>query len=469
MATFTRAVALLALAAPLAWAQAGPSPFISENAPRLALTHVRVIDGSGAAARPDQTIVLDHGRIAAVGGPSTAIPAGAKVLDLAGDTVIPGLVGMHEHLFYPAGNGSYNEQAFSFPRLYLAGGVTTIRTAGNLEGYADLGIKHAIDSGAAPGPEIFPTAPYMEGSPAAGVQMHPLADAAEARAFVNYWSSVGADNYKAYMHITHAELGAAIAAAHALHHKITGHLCTVGFREAAALGIDNLEHGLVVDTEFVPGKQTDQCPAQNTTFATNSKLDITGPEVQAMIHDLVARHVAVTSTLPVFETFVPNRPPLQTRVLNVLIPEARTQYLTYRIRVASNAKSVWPVLFQKEMQFERAFVAAGGVLMAGLDPTGGGGVIAGFGDQREVELLVEAGFTPEQAIHIATMNGATYLGIADRVGSIARGKQADLVVIHGDPSQRIADIENVVTVFKKGIGYDSAKLIASVRDSVGLH
>ncbi|MGH9482020.1 MAG: amidohydrolase family protein [Terriglobales bacterium] len=460
-------IALLSLSA-LALAQQGPQAYVSVQAQVVALTHARVIDGAGGPALPDQTLVIENGRIAAL-APGAAAPAGAKVLDLSGDTVLPGLVGMHEHMFYPVGNGLYGEQGYSFPRLYLAGGVTTIRTTGSIEGYADLNLKREIDAGGAVGPEIFPTAPYLEGFPPLGLQLHPLRDAAEARAFVNYWAGAGADNFKAYMHITPAELAAAIAAAHARGLKLTGHLCSVGFREAAALGIDDLEHGFVVDTEFVPDKQPGQCPAQNLTFATNAKLDIESPEVQATIHDLIQRHVALTSTLVIFETFVPNRPPLQNRVLDVLTPEARVQYLEGRIRTAANPNSVWPVLFKKEEQFERDFARQGGLLLAGLDPTGGGGVVAGFGDQRELELLVEAGFTPEQAIQIYTQNGARYLGIADRVGTIAVGRQADLIVVRGDPSARIADIENVVTVFKRGVGYDPAKLIAAARDSVGMH
>ncbi len=125
-------------------------------------------------------------------------------------------------------------------------------------------------------------------------------------------------------------------------------------------------------------------------------------------------------------------------------------------------------LFKKELEFELAFAKAGGLLLAGPDPTGNGGVLPGFGDQREVELLVEAGFTPVEAIKIATMNGATYLGQQDHIGSIAAGKQADLVLIKGDPSKKIEDIENVETVFKDGVGYDSQKLIESVRGQVGI-
>ena len=131
-------------------------------------------------------------------------------------------------------------------------------------------------------------------------------------------------------------------------------------------------------------------------------------------------------------------------------------------------QSVYATLFPKGMALERAFARAGGLLIAGTDPTGGGGVIPGYSNQRQLELLVEAGFTPLEAIRIGTLNGATYLGREARVGSIAAGKQADLVVIDGDPSTTIADVRKVETVFKQGVGYDPAKLIASVSGKVGL-
>ena len=176
------------------------------------------------------------------------------------------------------------------------------------------------------------------------------------------------------------------------------------------------------------------------------------------------------------EVEVPGRPAIQRRVLDALAPEAQTHFLSNKARMADTARlqklyksDVSPAgaALKKEMQFEREFSKAGGLLLAGLDPTGIGGVIAGFGDQREVELLVEAGFTPLEAIHIATYNGAQYLGDAERVGTLAPGKQADLIVVKGDPSQKIEDIENIEIVFKDGVGYDSAKLIESVRGTVG--
>ena len=444
--------------------------YVRVDAPVVALTHVRVIDGTGDAPKDDQTIVISGDKIQSIAASmSAAPPAGAQVLDLNGYSVIPGLVGMHEHMFYPSGNVPiYNEMGFSFPRLYLAAGVTTMRTGGSVEPYTDLEIKSEIDSGRMPGPEMRVTGPYLEGSGSFTPQMHQLVDAADARKTVNFWADQGATSFKAYMHITRAELAAAIEEAHKRGIKVTGHLCSIGFREAAALGIDNLEHGLLVDTEFNPGKKPDKCDDLETN-PTLAKLDLESAPVKAMIQDLVEHHVAITSTLPVFETFVPNRPPVDDRVLNALLPQARIDYLATRARIGASANSGEAVLLKKEMDFERAFVKAGGLLIAGEDPTGYGGDLAGFGDWREAELLVEAGFTPLEALRIYSANGAQFLGESDRIGTLAAGKAANMIVVHGDPSKNIADIEKTEIVFKEGVGFDSQKLIDAVNGAVGLH
>ena len=452
--------------------------YIKYDAPVVALTHVRVIDGTGEAAREDQTIVISKGKIQQVTSASAAnVPSDAQVLDLHDYTVIPGLVGMHDHMFYPMGNGIFGEMGYSFPRLYLAGGVTTVRTTGSLEPYTDLELKKTIDAGETPGPKMHVTGPYLEGKGSWALQMHQLTGPDDAVKTVNFWVDQGVDNFKAYMFITREVLGAAIQAAHKRGVKVTGHLCAVTFREAADLGIDDLEHGFFVDTEFVADKKPDQCPEKAEDPLALAKLDANSGPMHDTIQYLIQHHVAMTSTLPVFEMgSFSGRPTMQKRVLDALSLEARNAVLANRVR-SSDANllrqrygsdvSPFGAAFKKEEEFEYAFSKAGGLLLAGLDPTGMGGVIAGFGDQREVELLVESGFTPVEAIHIATYNGAQYLGDLDRVGTIAAGKQADLVVIKGDPSKKIDDIENVETVFKDGIGYDSAKLIDSVRGVVG--
>jgi imidazolonepropionase-like amidohydrolase len=473
MRSLVRALLLLAVSSTALAQRPSLSPevrsFVSVDDSVIALVGARVIDGTGAGAKADQTIIIANGVIRVVGDRgATPVPAGAKTIDLAGRSVLPGFVMVHEHMFYPAGNALYSSQVYSFPRLYLAGGATTVRTGGSMHPFADINLKRWIDAGIVPGPKMDVTGPYLDG-PAPGLyQFHELTGPDDARRMVQFWADQGATSFKAYTHITRAELQAVVAEAHTRGLKVTGHLCSVTFAEAAALGIDNLEHGLVVNSQFAAGKQPDRCPSQQAVQASVMALDLGGAEAQGLIRDLVAKQVAITSTLTVFETFAPRRPPIPQRVLDAMLPEARLQYLRRRAAIGDSPDTSWTVLLRKEMQFEHAFAKAGGTLLVGTDPTGYGGVVAGFSNQRAVELLVESGFTPLEAIRIATLDGARFLGRADKVGSIAAGKQADLVVVRGDPSTTIADVERVELVFKDGIGYDPQRLIASAAGLVGL-
>jgi imidazolonepropionase-like amidohydrolase len=448
----------------------------------VALRHVEIIDGTGAAPRTDQTLIIADGRIAALGpASSTVIPGGALVRDYAGYAVLPGLVGLHDHLFYTASRETQrnspagvepgfvvNEIPYSAPRLYLAAGVTTLRTTGSIEPYTDLKVRSRIEAGAMPGPHLDLTAPYLEGHGSAFAQMHELAGPEEAEKFVDYWAESGMNSFKAYINITRAELAAAVAAAHRHGLRVTGHLCSVSWPEAIAAGIDDFEHGPVyTDSEFVPGRQPDRCPERDALQASWRAKKVSDPDVARLIRSLVEHHVAVTSTLPVFELLVPGRPPAQRRALNAMSTAARESYLTYRALLDSTDTTPGK-LFRTEMDFEHAFAAAGGLLLAGPDPTGAGGVLPGFGDQREIELLVEAGFTPLQAIEIGTENGARFLDRDGDIGTVAVGKRADLVLVHGDPAARIQEIENVEVVFKDGLGYDPQRLLEAVHGQVGI-
>jgi imidazolonepropionase-like amidohydrolase len=468
------AVSLLVVALPLAAQQQEQGrPTLSENtrrfvsvdAPIVALTNVRVVDGTGAAPAEGQTIVIRDGKIAAV-GPSASVrpPQGAQVMDLGGHTVIPGIVGLHDHTFYTTSARSIQISS-SAPRLYLASGVTTIRTTGSMSPYAELNLKKAIDGGQAPGPFMYVTGPYITGQGGGGMASVLTPD--EARRLVAYWAEEGVSWLKFYTAIDRASMRAAIDEAHKRGVKTTGHLCSVSFREAVALGIDNLEHGLFVNTDYDPAKQPDRC-AQGS-MAKLATLDLNSEPVRATIREMTAKNVAMTSTLAVFELFVPNRPPLEQRVLDAMSPEVRSEYLQSRALLAQPGSfGISPVVFKKAQEFDVAFVRAGGLLAAGVDPTGNGGALPGYGDQRNYELLIEAGFTPVETVQIMTSNGAKVLGGADRFGTITAGKRADLVVIRGNPVATPAEIRNVVTVFKEGVGYDSAKLIESVRGAVGV-
>jgi len=455
--------------------------YVKFDSPVIAITHARVIDGTGAAARNDQTIVIRNGKIESVG--IANVPSDAKVIEGSGRSVMPGLVDMHGHMFYTAGNvyhpdGSLamggitlNEMFYTYPRLYLAAGVTSVRTTGSIEPYTDLNLKKWIDRGMVPGPKMDVTSPYMEGEGTMFPQMHEFTSPADAQKTAAYWADEGVTSFKAYMNITRAELKAVIDEAHRRGLKVTGHLCSVTSREAAALGIDNLEHGpIAVDTEFVPNKVPDKCPPFMDMLNAQANIDVNGAAVQQITRDVIQHHVAVTSTLSVYELDVPSHLRLRKEVTDAMLPESLASYMAARSHAGGDPR--WLMRLQKEMQWERAFYKAGGKLLAGSDPTGVGAILggdlAGYGMQRELELLVEAGFTPLEAIHIATQTNADFLDHGDHIGTIAPGKQADLIIIAGDPSASIANIEKVETVFKDGIGYDPAKLIDSVRGMVGL-
>jgi imidazolonepropionase-like amidohydrolase len=337
-----------------------------------------------------------------------------------------------------------------------------------MEPYTDLEVKARIERGAVPGPKIHLTAPYLEGSPAVIAQLHPVDSPADAAQLVTFWAGKGFTSFKLYMHLPRDAARAAIDAAHARGLQVTGHIGALTYRDAAELGIDNLEHGFYAATDFVRGKKPDEIPNPAATAGSIDALDVDGPEATALIQLLVAKHVAITSTLPVFEASVPGRPILSARELDCLSPTARENYVRTWARVNGPNDGRALATWKKMLALEKKFYAAGGLLVAGSDPTGYGATIAGHGSLREVELLVEVGLTPVEAIQVASYNGARLLGIEKDVGSIEPGKAADLFVVAGDPSRTISEIRNIETVFKDGVGYDAKKLLDSVKGCVGI-
>jgi len=414
------------------------------DVPVVVLRHIRIIDGTGAPAKEDQTLVIEAGRIRAVGNGEIDTPEGARTLDLAGRTVLPGLVMLHEHLQYNVSDELTHPEHFSFPRLYVAYGVTTIRTAGTDFPYMDLNLKRRIDAGSVPGPEIHLTSPFLsgEGDPFLGAKI--VRDPEEARRAVRYWAAEGFTSFKAYQWISKDALAAIIDEAHRLKLPVTAHLRSVTCREAAEMGIDNLEHG------FGP------CIRRT---ADGLEPDPNGPRAQALVRTLVERKVVLTATpAHMWE-------PLSDLGRELLDPSARDRY----VRVLSTRPPPpTPSRPSLDGQLLLAFARAGGRLVLGSDPgCCGGGRFAGFTDHEAVELLVKVGFTPLDVIRIATLNGATFLGIQDRTGSIQAGKEADLLIVRGNPAERIEDIDNVEMVFTNGIAYDPQTLLSKVKGEVG--
>lgn len=441
------------------------SQYIKYEQGTIALENVTIIDGTGSPSKPGQTILIEDRRIAAVGpAGEVAIPEGTERIDFTDHTVIPGLIGLHDHTFYTT---SLREIQLNFtaPMLYLASGVTTIRTTGSIAPYAELSLKRTIDRGAAVGPKIFATGPYMTGGTALSNEAK-LNSAEDARRVVKYWAEEGVSWFKAYTLISKEELGAAIDEAHKHGLKVTGHLCSVSFKEAVALGIDNLEHGFFTNTDYDPNKQLDECPGGFRT--TLAEMDMSSPDVQETFKAMIDAGVGMTSTLAVYEMYIPNRPPLEQRVLDAMSPETRQEFLQTRAEISEQNNQLWGKLFKKALEFDYAFVQAGGTLAAGVDPTGYGGALPGYGDQRNFELLLEGGFTPVEVIQIMSANGAKILGIYDETGSIEVGKLADLVVIDGDLEVYPASIRKVQYVFREGTGFDSELMIEAVQGLVGI-
>lgn len=444
--------------------------FVSVNKGIVAITNVRVIDGTGAAVKNGQTIVLNNDKIVDLGNTSEIkVPEGAHIIDGNGKTIIPGLVMLHEHLFYtkPFENWfSVGQMTFTFPRLYLAGGVTTMRTGGSIQPQTDLNVKKWINEGKMTGPKMDVTGPFIEREGPRVPELGFLGNTDEVAKIVNYWADKGVTSFKVYNNITKEDLKICVDEAHKRGLKVTGHLCSLTYEEASTIGIDNLEHGFMASSDFAADKQENICDP----FAARSGLaeeDLNGAKINALIDKLIRNKTAVTSTPVVFEPYTGHEV-IPGGGLDALAPQIRERVQKgYDARQNRDAGSI--ALFNKNLQWLKRFHEKGGLLVAGTDPTGAGRTVAGYANQRTVEIFVEAGFSVTEAIKISTYNGALFLGKEKEVGTLEVGKKADLILIDGNLEQNIKNIRNMEIVFKEGVGFDSQKLFTSVKGLVGIN
>jgi hypothetical protein len=349
--------------------------FITDSARVTALVDATVIDGTGSPSKKHQTIVIEDGVITKLGTTEVVKPpAGATVINCSGKTVIPGMVMLHEHLYYTMEMGPYfnlAEMPYSFPRMYLAGGATTIRTAGSIEPQTDLAIKRLIGEGRYLGPDIDVTAPYIERKGWDIPTMFEIKDSSEATSMVNFWADRGCTNFKMYTHAT----------------------------------IEDLEHGFLASADFDHERKGHEFNVRRESKALEN-LDLNSPEMKSLINLLVSKKVALTSTLPVFAPYT-NAEVILGGGDSVLLPEAyklvKDRRTWYQHKDSDDA-----VLFKKELVWEKQFYDAGGLLVCGTDPTGSGNVLPGYSSRTELEFLVAGGFSVVQAIRIATLNGAKY-------------------------------------------------------------
>ena len=436
-----------------------PAAYIDVDAPLVALVGAKVFDGLGSPALLNQTLLLHEGYIEVVGAADEVpVPDSAFVIDMAGRTVIPGIVGMHNHMHMPG----IHFIGYSGPRLYLASGVTTIQTTGSASPDAEAELARDIEAGLAAGPDIVHTGPYFSGEGGSPAMINPEGEA-HVRELMQHWTEKEVTWLKAYRHIAPADLQLLINIAHEYGAKVTGHLCTVTYKEAAAMGIDAIEHGFIHSYDHAEGKEAGKCSGSRD-FRSNLPLD---SEAIREVHQTLIEHgVALTSTLAIFEAQVPSRAYADDRTFAAMSPRWLENYEVRRRRMDATGanwyfKEDWLV---RSMAYDLAFFRAGGLLTAGLDP--GLHNLPGFGDQRNFELFIEAGFSVAEAIQVMTSNGAAVLEYPD-IGRIQPGFRANLVVIDGNLEADASHIRDVAWVFKDGYGFSPGRLLADVQGVVG--
>ncbi|MBI1769486.1 MAG: amidohydrolase family protein [Bacteroidetes bacterium] len=445
--------------------------FVGFQQESFAITNATLIDGKGTAPQSNMTLIVKGGRITEVGASGKiSIPAGIQIIDAKGKTLIPGFVMLHEHIFYTKiFENEFNvvNMTNTFPRMYLAGGVTTMRTAGSVSPHTDLNINRLITEGKMTGPKMDVTGPFIERASDFKIPQLPiLPNDQSAGVTVDYWADHGSTSFKVYMHITKNDLTQVVQRAHAHAMKVTGHLCSVTYSEASEIGIDNLEHGFMASSDFVADKQSDLCDAfkQRSSLLSLNKDD---ERMTNLMKILIQRGITITSTPAVFAPSTDNEMVLgggEAALHPDILKDLKTRY-DRTLGKDSNQRK----LFEKELYWIKKFYDMGGKLVIGTDPTGSGRTIAGYSNLWSLEILVKAGFSLPQAVMLCTLKGAEYLKRDKDVGSIEKGKAADFILIDGDLTTNVGNIRKIQWVFKDGIGYDSKTIFESVKGKVGLY
>ncbi|NVK56613.1 MAG: amidohydrolase family protein [Alteromonadaceae bacterium] len=432
--------------------------FLAYGGDKVALKNVTLLDGKGSAPKSHQTIFIDNGVIVEVGDSSGREKLeNYQYLDLNGHTVIPGLIGTHNHMRLPQGALLHTS-----PKMYLASGVTTIQTCGTGHPEEELAIKKNISQQLQPGPDIVASSPYFTGPDGRG-NFISFTSEAEVRETISFWANKGIEWFKVYMHTRPQDLAIIVDEAHKHGAKVTGHLCATTFIEAANAGIDAIEHGFIHSYDHAHGHVQAQCSGSRDF---RSSIDINSDEVNHIQQTLIANNVAISATPAIFEAQTVRGGVADERTLKALSPFHKNDYHQRRERMTERKESWYfkEDWLPRSLEYELAFFRKGGLLTAGPDP--GLHNLPGFGDQRNYELFVEAGFKPREAIQVMTSNGARLLG-KDDVGSIEAGKKANLVVLEGNLVEDASVIREVAYVVKEGDIFNPKALLEGIEGHVG--
>ena len=426
------------------------SKFVIYDQPEIVLQNARVVDVVKGIVLEGYSLLISNGKIIGIDKTGKlSAPKNARVIDLTGKTILPGLVMLHEHMMYNNGAGVWQFHPVSFPKLYLAAGVTTLRTAGAENPMYDLNLKRQIDSGFLVGPGMFVTGPMFNDVSAGFLGDFIVSNYEEGRKATAFWAEKGCTSFKVYSDISTEALRGVIDEAHARGLMVTGHLGKMSCMEAANLGIDNIEHSF------------GSC-SYDVKLRWDTAWNITPQqkEVKELIKHLIAKNIALTIT-PISDSDYRN--PAMLEYLSTDERKRVEGYLKkppFFMRKEENDKQLRPL--------EKLFIKSGGRVVLGADASDCG-LLPGFQNQNSMVTMVKAGWTPLEVIKMASIDGAKFLKIENTLGSIDLGKIADLLIVSGKPDQNIDDIKNVELVFRNGIGYDSKALRESVKGLVGRH
>ncbi|HEU0109515.1 MAG TPA: amidohydrolase family protein [Flavisolibacter sp.] len=426
------------------------SKFVIYDQTEIILQNARVVDVVKGIVLEGYSLLISNGKIIGIDKTGKlSAPKNARVIDLTGKTILPGLVMLHEHMMYNNGAGVWQFHPVSFPKLYLAAGVTTLRTAGAENPMYDLNLKRQIDSGFLVGPGMFVTGPMFNDVSAGFLGDFIVSNYEEGRKATAFWAEKGCTSFKVYSDISTEALRGVIDEAHARGLMVTGHLGKMSCMEAANLGIDNIEHSF------------GSC-SYDVKLRWDTAWNITPQqkEVKELIKHLIAKNIALTIT-PISDSDYRN--PAMLEYLSTDERKRVEGYLKkppFFMRKEENDKQLRPL--------EKLFIKSGGRVVLGADASDCG-LLPGFQNQNSMVTMVKAGWTPLEVIKMASIDGAKFLKIENTLGSIDLGKIADLLIVSGKPDQNIDDIKNVELVFRNGIGYDSKALRESVKGLVGRH
>jgi imidazolonepropionase-like amidohydrolase len=424
--------------------------FVAYSQNEIVLHNARIVDVEKGIVLEGYSIIIANGKITKVEKTKKlSVPKTITVVDMTGKTILPGLVMLHEHMNYFSGQAVWDHHPVSFPKLFLAAGVTTLRTAGAENPMYDLNLKRRIDKGLAVGPRMFVTGPMFNDSSGGFLGDFIISNYTEARKATAFWADMGCTSFKVYSDISREALRGVIEEAHSRGLMVTGHLGKMSCTQAVNLGIDNIEHGFA------------SCSSE-LLFAFDSIWTIHQDDkrVQDLIDLLVKKRVVLTVT-PFSDSDFSDTTTLE--YLSLDEKERIKEFIKNKppfVPKEVNDRQLRPL--------EKIYVKKGGHIVLGADAADFG-IIPGFQNHNVLISMVKAGWSPLDVIKMATIDGARFLRVEGELGSIKVGKVADLIVVSGKPDQTIEDIKNVEIVFHNGIGYNSKLLRNRVKGLVGKH